>query len=88
MCFDAVAAFGHAPETELIFRGSRRAQSNCGSARTVAMPEGRRKGARTWQDHFVVARLPRIFLAESEVPDNFYSSDFQAALNLHVDDGA
>ena len=36
--------------------------------------EGRRKGARAWQDHFighiVVARLPRIFQTESEVPDN------------------
>ena len=40
MCFDAVAAFGEAPETEL---GPRRAQSKSGSACTVAMSESERR---------------------------------------------
>ena len=31
--------------------------------------------------------MPRIFQTESEVTDNFYSSDFETALDLHVDDG-
>ena len=43
--------------------------------------------ARSFQRNTVVARLPRIFQTESEVPDNFYSSDFETALDLHVDDG-
>ena len=44
MCFDAVAAFGQAPETELIFhRSSRGAQSSCGTACVVAMFESERR---------------------------------------------
>ena len=44
LCFDAVAAFGQAPETELIFhRSSRGAQSSCGTARVVAMFESERR---------------------------------------------
>ena len=79
MCFDAVAAFGQAPETELIFhRSSRGAQSNCVTARVVAMfeSEGRltqrsKNLARSLHRNIVVARLSRIFQTESEVPDNF-----------------
>ena len=79
MCFDAVAAFGQAPETELILiEAPEEHRTVVGQHvlwQCLKMREGRRKGARTWQDHFientVVARLPRIFDTESEVPDNF-----------------
>ena len=40
--------------------------------------EGRHKGARAWLDHFIETLLSQT---------SFYSSDFEAALDLHVDDG-
>ena len=94
MCFDAVATFGQAPETELIFiEAPEEHRAVVGQHvlwQCLKVREGRRKGARAWQDHFietVVARLPKIFQRESEVPTIFYSSDFETALGLHVDDG-
>ena len=43
MCFDAVAAFGQAPETADFHRSSRGAQSSCGTACVVAMFESERR---------------------------------------------
>ena len=52
--------------------------------------EGRRKGERAWQDHFVdtiIEGVPRNFQAESQVPDDLHASEFEIAWALHVDDG-
>ena len=50
MCFDAVAAFGQAPETELIF-------IEAPGGNVLKVRECRRKGARAWQDHFIETLL-------------------------------
>ena len=79
MCFDAVAAFGQAPETELIFiEAPEEHRAVVGQHvlwQCLKVREGRRKGARAWQDHFIETLLsqdcPGIFETESEVPDNF-----------------
>ena len=58
------------------------------------MPEserGRGKGARAWQDHFVDILLskecPGTFKQSLKSPTIFCSSEFEIALDLHVDDG-
>ena len=95
MCFDAVAAFCHAPETELIFI---EAPDEHGAVvgqhvlwQCLKVREGGRKGARAWQDHFIETLLsqdcPGSFKQSLKSPTIFYSSDFEAALDLHVDDG-
>ena len=44
MCFDTVAAFGQAPETERIFiEASEEHRAGCGTARVVAMFESERR---------------------------------------------
>ena len=76
MCFDAVAAFSQAPETELIFiQAPAEHRAKIGQLINVAMPEvreGTRKGARAWQDHFVdiFEGVSGNIEAESEVPSN------------------
>ena len=95
MCFDAVAAFGQAPETELIFieapaeHGAKVGQHflwQCLKAR-----EDRWKRARAWQDHFVDILLskqcPRTFKQSLKSPTILYSNEFEITLDLHVDDG-
>ena len=83
MCFDAVAAFGQALETELIFieafEEHKVGQHVLWQCLTVM--EGRRKQARAWQDHIVDTLLSK------ECPTIIYSSEFEIALDLHVDDG-
>ena len=61
MCFDAVAAFRQAPETDLIFID---APEEHGAVvgqhvlwQCLKVREGRRKGARAWQDHFIETLL-------------------------------
>ena len=53
--------------------------------------EGRRNGARAWQDHFIETLLsqdcPGFFKQSLKSPTIVYSSNFEAALDLHVDDG-
>ena len=53
--------------------------------------EGRRKGVRAWQDHFIDTLVsqdcPAAFKQSLESPTIFYSSDFEVALDLHFDDG-
>ena len=75
MCFDAVAAFGHVPETELIFieapEEHRAVVEQHVLWQCLKVREGRRKGARAWQDQFIETLLSRVFQKESEVPDNF-----------------
>ena len=55
------------------------------------MREDRHKGARAWQDHYIETLLsqdcPGSFKQNLKSPTIFYSSDFEAALDLHVDDG-
>ena len=95
MCFDAVAAFGQAPETELIFiEAPEEHRAVVGLHvlwQCLKVREGRRKGARAWQDHFIETLLsqdcPGPFKQSLKSPTIFYSSDFEAALDLHVDDG-
>ena len=95
MCFDAVAAFGQALQTELIFveglavhRATVGQQKQC---RWLEVTEGRRKGARAWQDHFVDILLSRKCLGTfKQILKSLaisYSSEFEIALDLHVDDG-
>ena len=71
MCFDAVAAFGQAPETELIFiEAPEEHRAVVGQHvlwQCLKVREGRRKGARAWQDHFVETLLSQ----DCPGPDNF-----------------
>ena len=87
MCFDAVAAFGQAPETEQ----HRAFVGQHVSWQCLKVRKGRRKGAGAWQDHFIETLLsqdcPGSFKQSLKSPTIFYSSDFEAALDLHVDDG-
>ena len=57
MCFDAVAAFCQALETQLIFiEALAEHRAKVGERllwQCLKVREGRRKGARAWQDHFV-----------------------------------
>ena len=95
MCFDAVAAFGQAPETELIFNEApeehRAVVGQHVLWQCLKVREGRRKGARAWQDHFIETLLsqdcPGSFKQSLKSPTIFYSSDFETALDLRVDDG-
>ena len=69
MCFDAVAAFGQAPETQLVFiEAPEEHKMNAGEQvlwQCLNVREGRREGARAWQDHFVDTLLSK------ECPGNF-----------------
>ena len=93
LCFDAVTASGQVPETELIFiEATCRAQSKSWSTRIVAMPESERRQtersesvARSLRGDTAIEGVPRSFQAEPEVPDE---SQFEIALDLHVDDGS
>ena len=57
----------------------------------LKVTEGRRKGARAWQDHFVDILLSReclgTFKQSLKSLAISYSSEFEIALDLHVDDG-
>ena len=78
-CFDAVLPCGQALKTELIFvEGLAVHRATVGQQKLwqcLKVTEGRRKGARAWQDHFVDILLsrecPGNLQAESEVPCNF-----------------
>ena len=94
-CFDAVLPCGQALKTELIFVEVLAVhRATVGQQKLwhcLKVTEGRRKGARAWQDHFLDILLSR------ECPGTFkqslkflaisYSSEFEIALDLHVDDG-
>ena len=74
-CFDAVAAFGQAPETELIFIDApARRRAKVGQHvlwQCLNVREGRRKRARAWLDHFVDTLLSKECLGTfKQVPDN------------------
>ena len=53
--------------------------------------EGRRKGARSWQDHFVEKLLsadcPGHFKQSSKSPTIFHSGELDITMDVHVDDG-
>ena len=76
MCFDAVSAFGQAPETQLIFiEAPEEHREKVGQHilwQCLKVRESRRQGARAWQDHFVdtLLSMPASFQTESEVPDD------------------
>ena len=61
MCCDAVAAFGQASETELIFieapEEHREVVGQHVLWQCLKVREGRRKGARDWLDHFIETLL-------------------------------
>ena len=73
MCLDAVAAFGQAPETELIFiEAPAEHRANVGRHvlwQCLNVREGRWKGERAWQDHLVDRPLSK------ECPGTFKQSD-------------
>ena len=90
MCFDAVAALGQTPETELILievPADHRAKVGQHTLwQCLKVRESRWKRARAWQDHFVDILLSK------ECPGTFKqglksSSEFETAVGLHVDDG-
>ena len=95
MCFDAVAAFGQAPETQLIFIDAlAEHRAKIGQHvlwQCLKVRKGRRKGARAWKGHFVDILLskesPGIFKQSLQSPTIFHSSEFEIALGLNVDDG-
>ena len=95
MCFDAVAPFGQAPESDLIFiEAPEEHRAIVGQHvlwQCLKVREGRRKGARAWQDHFIETLLsqdcPKSFKQSLKSPTIFHSNDFEAALDLYVDDG-
>ena len=77
-----------------LHRGPCRAQGKNWPTCDVAMPEsereGRRKGARAWQDLFKDTLLskecPGTFKQSLKSPTILYSSELEIALDLHVDD--
>ena len=73
MCFDAVAVFGQAPETELIFIEASDEHRTIVGQHVLWQSLKRRKCtlAKLHHWHTVVARFPKIFRTKSEVPDNF-----------------
>ena len=86
LCFDAVAAFSQAPETELIFiEAPEEHKADAGDVlwQCFKVREGRRKGARAWQDHFVEKLLdtkcPGQFKQSLKTPTIFYSASFEIA---------
>ena len=72
MCFDAVAAFGQAPETELMFIDApeehRAIVGQHVLWQCLKVREGRRKGSRAWQDRFIDTLLSQ------ECPGSFTQS--------------
>ena len=72
MCFDAVAAFGQAPETELIFtEAPEEHRAKVGQHelwQCLKVREGRLIGARAWHDRFVDTLL------STECPGTFKQS--------------
>ena len=95
MCFDAVAAFGQALDTELIFfEAPEEHRAKVGQHilwQCLVVRGGRRERARAWQDHFVDTLVskecPGAFKQSLKSPTTFYSSEFEIALGLRVDDG-
>ena len=89
------AAFGQAPETEPFFiEAPEEHKAKVGKQvlwQCLKVREGRRKGARAWQDHFVDILLsqecPGNFLQSLQSPAIWYSREFEIAMRLHVDDG-
>ena len=70
MCFDAVAAFGQAPETDLI-EAPEEHRAKVGQHvlwQCLKVREGRRKGAtaRSLRRHTAIKRMPRSFQTESD----------------------
>ena len=95
MCLNAVAAFGQAPETELIFieaPGEHRAVVGqqvlwqCLKVREVDAKE-QELGKIIFIETLLSQDCPGSFKQSLKSPTIFYSSDFETALDLHVDDG-
>ena len=84
MCLDAVAAFGQAPETALIFiEPPAEHRANVGQHKLwqcLKVREGRREGATAWQDHLVDILLSKeclgTFKHSLKFTTIFYSSEF------------
>ena len=85
MCYETELVFTEAPGEHRAIWGQHELWQ------CLKVREGRRKGARAWQDHFIDTLLskdcPGSFKQSLKSPTIFYSSDFEAALDLHVDDG-
>ena len=89
MCFDAVAAVGQAPETEFVFTEALEEHKMIGGEQVLEqclkVREGRREGARAWQDHFMDTLLskvcPRNFKQSLKSPTVCHSSELETALD-------
>ena len=93
MTFDDVAAFSQAPETELVFLWPPpEHMEKVGPClwQCLKVREGRRKGARSWQDHFVEKLLsndcPGNFKQSGKSPTIFHSRELNITMDVHIDD--
>ena len=74
MCFEPLATFDQAPETELVFIDAPgRTQSNCGSARTVAIFESVREQSQKERELDKIISLTHCCQQNSEVADKFFT---------------
>ena len=95
MCFDAVAAFSQADEQELVFLVPPREHLELVQKdvlwQCLKVREGRRNGARSWQEHFLAtitsSSCPGKFKQNPKSPSMYYSSELDILMDLHVDDG-
>ena len=97
VCFDVSSAYTHAAETELIFiepPEEDKAKYPDMVWRPLRIINGRRKGARSWREHFVTlvtsseAKLEGFDIEENQVsPGYFRVNSDRGLLVLHVDDG-
>ena len=93
--FDVTSAYTHAREDDLVFLElppeEIEEHGDC-VWRSIRVIYGRRKGARSWQEHFdSIIRgeeaRQRGFTVESKCPTLYYVREADGVIELHVDDG-
>ena len=95
MCFDAVAAFSQADEQELVFLHPPEEYARMAGKpifwQCLKVREGRRNGARSWQEHFLEqitsSSCPGKFKQNLKTPSLYFSAELDVVIDLHVDDG-
>ena len=91
---DLLAVKRRAPEIELIIEAPEEHRAKVGQHvlwQCLKVREGRRRGPRAWQDHFVDTLLSKecagTFKQSLKSPTIFYSGEYEIAEDLHIDDG-
>ena len=95
LVFDAVAAFSQAEEQELVFlQPPVEYQVTCKKPvlwQCLKVREGRRNGARSWQDHFheclTDEACPGRFKRNMKTASLYHSKELDVTIDIHVDDG-